>query len=448
VDPFSAILIAIIGAVVLTKSAGGAAADWAATKTGNTPPSHKRWEARQARREARGEKRENISSNFLRRLRMHGEAAAVRAEQKHTARMERLRDNGRANVDKYRRRIEAREAAIGKICKWGGTSLAAIRGIPDSVRERQAHQENQRRDAESEGQIAAARDEAAALPARGGAGGDNVVPLHRPGTSQPDGTPQSGELTEEQQLLVQRIRNHWSQGKPLNFNPEDWWKLPLGVRAELLKTGAAAKLRLDPEFDPEARAQAGLPVEDGIDPRVADLIDDLDQDDPPHDATQHDDTERDGVQIDTPSPEGNLAVSNPTTIEITNLETASTHATESTKWATETATSFDGTQTSLRADAASCEAQATEHENAAASLKHEGFDGDVITHENTMAEQYRLAAASLRQAAQLLTTVTENCNTAADAGGQITRIFTNQQQISESVAANRQAGVANNTNFY
>src|SRR5262249_20033274 len=68
------ILCAIIGAAIIVKAAGGAAVDWAATKTGNTPPSQDRWDKRQARRAARGEARENNPGYFRRRLRMAGEA--------------------------------------------------------------------------------------------------------------------------------------------------------------------------------------------------------------------------------------------------------------------------------------------------------------------------------------------------------------------------------------
>ncbi|MET9260374.1 hypothetical protein [Amycolatopsis sp. NPDC004079] len=275
------LLIAILGAILLVKAAGGAAVDYAAAKTGHTPPSHERWQAHQRNRASRGEEPDDTNGYFRRRLRMYGAAAAVKADQKHAARMEHLREKEPANIEKHKRRIAAKEAAISKLCAWGGTTVGAIRGIPAAVRERQAHAENQRRDAEADALVAAGRETAAGLPARSGGTGSGVTNLVtvRPGSEDvaPRPRPES-EMTDEQRSLVEHLHQQLSAGTRPDVSDAAWRALPVEARAGLLAAASRNGISVDPGFDPEAHRRAGLDGEPAADPARGAATDNADPD--------------------------------------------------------------------------------------------------------------------------------------------------------------------------
>lgn len=77
------------------------------------------------------------------------------------------------------------------------------------------------------------------------------------------GPDEADTLTDEQRQLVARIKDAWSQGKLTypDIGYDQWYGLPVGVRADLLKAAQEGGLEIRSTFDPDARERAGLPVD-------------------------------------------------------------------------------------------------------------------------------------------------------------------------------------------
>ncbi|GAA0645686.1 hypothetical protein GCM10010174_80880 [Kutzneria viridogrisea] len=150
-DPFSLLLLSGVLAALLTKTVGAAATDVAAQVRGQTPPSLEKWKQRQAARAARGEAPEREPGPWLRRWRNAVEHRSAKAAQKHTARMEFLRDNGRDNVNRHKAKLARRAQrwdAIGStVAGWGQDSWEAAKNAAaqakDARDERKAWKKNE-----------------------------------------------------------------------------------------------------------------------------------------------------------------------------------------------------------------------------------------------------------------------------------------------------------------
>lgn len=85
-------------------------------------------------------------------------------------------------------------------------------------------------------------------------------PTH--GSQPPAGQNPEAGMTEKQRELATKIKDAWSQGKLVepDIPYDEWFALPLSVRADLLKAGVEeGGMTFDPDFDTSARDLAGLP---------------------------------------------------------------------------------------------------------------------------------------------------------------------------------------------
>ncbi|WP_112232761.1 hypothetical protein [Lentzea atacamensis] len=103
------ILVGLV-ASLLVRTAGNAVTDGFAAAKGKTPPSQKRWEAREAERRARGEKPKEDPGYFGRWFANAVEEQTVKAAQKHKAKMEILEEDERDNVDAHKAKYREQQA--------------------------------------------------------------------------------------------------------------------------------------------------------------------------------------------------------------------------------------------------------------------------------------------------------------------------------------------------
>ncbi|WP_020421127.1 hypothetical protein [Amycolatopsis sp. ATCC 39116] len=155
-DPFSALILAGILSVLVTRTVASAVTDTIAQAKGQTPPSLEKWRQRQKERAARGEAPERETGPWRRRWRNAVEHHNAKAAQKHAARMEFLRDNGPQNVAREKAKLQRRAQRWDKIgatvAGMGNTSWEAAKIWAEGVKERRtearAWKENEKRTAD------------------------------------------------------------------------------------------------------------------------------------------------------------------------------------------------------------------------------------------------------------------------------------------------------------
>jgi hypothetical protein len=135
----TALFLAGVIAILMGKTAATGITDTMAQAQGHTPPSLEKWRARQKRHEARqnrkSEKAQREPSPWRRRwdnaVEHYLDRQEVKANQKHAARMELLRDGDQdaiaAYKKKFARRDERRAHLHATVAKWGDASGEAVK---------------------------------------------------------------------------------------------------------------------------------------------------------------------------------------------------------------------------------------------------------------------------------------------------------------------------------
>lgn len=134
-DPFTGVILLVIFAQIGTRTVGSAVTDMLAAKRGETPPSLEKWRKSQENRKKPGKE----PGAWRRRWRMAAKERAVKADQKHQARMEHLRDNGRSNVDRHKEKLRQREERHQRLlAALSGMAAGTKNAVGNALRDRGA----------------------------------------------------------------------------------------------------------------------------------------------------------------------------------------------------------------------------------------------------------------------------------------------------------------------
>ncbi|TDX84966.1 hypothetical protein [Amycolatopsis arida] len=406
-DPISAMLLAGVMAVLVTRTAASAVTDTIAQAKGKTPPSLEKWRKKQDARARRGEQVEADPGPWRRRWRNAVEYRNAKAAQKHQARMEFLRDHSREIVDRHKRRLEKRAARRDRIgatvAGWGNSSWEAAKHAAEQAREahleRLAWKENERRSADP----------------------DDV-----PDTAQLDTDP-TGDPGREAAVLPFRRPAPTGDGKPHAEADED--------------EEEARPARPDDadELDRYAKDHPGLAEYASGIAGCAD--NDADQLDLYYGILRHskDDpnpTDTEGTSVTTPTHSG----------EITDLSSAIAYVSASSDYCTQITATFETAHTQATQTADDLQRQLASLELAQSTLAGQGFDESITGRFGSVSEQFTALVANMRQVTELLASTQEAIASAKaelDTAGQV---FSSQLGIAEQVQS--QQSVATNTQFY
>lgn len=419
-DPISALLFAIALTTVGAKTAASGVSDVIAQQKGTTPPSMEKWRGRQERRKARGEKPETEPGPWRRRWRNNIEARNQKAAQKHEAKMEHLRDNGRGNVDKHKKKLERRAARREQVgtrlaemgnSSWEATKQAAV-DARDARAERKAWKENDRRDAGD------APDDGEDQEQTGPGGIAAVLPFPNRQHQPTGGTDNAGADTGPDSsgmwpadLATQGGTCLWDMGDPDG---------PCGEPT----VGGSGHCweHLHPFFKGE-----GHPSRDHPYYGVA--------------ATENDNTD------DSDTTGGSAAMSTPThSGEITDLPSAQAYVTSASDYCSQISGTFETAQSQSSATARELRDQLGHLEAAQSSLAGQGLDGEAARLAS-VAEHFASLASSMEQVETLLASTTDALGAAQSELDNSAKEFESQQGIAEQIQSHGD-NVADNTSFY
>lgn len=138
-----------------------------------------------------------------------------------------------------------------------------------------------------------------------------------------------------------------------------------------------------------------------------------------------------------------------TTTEITDLDTATSFARETVKYADTVAATLSDMLGQLDTAAKGLAAESGQYEQGQASLEEEGFGSKVTGRFAASAEALNTAAEGLRQAVAAVTDAAEQVSTAGGEMRVAAKTFADQQAVAEQIgAAAQDGGVSKRTNFY
>lgn len=141
-DPVTLLLLCLVAGAITVRTMGVAVVDVVAQAKGKKPPSHERWEKRQAERARKGLKPEKKPSLLGLWWRQAAEEQALKMAQKHRAKMEILDEDADKNVENYKakQRAKAKRKAAraeraakrfdelgAKTAEWAATSWQACK---------------------------------------------------------------------------------------------------------------------------------------------------------------------------------------------------------------------------------------------------------------------------------------------------------------------------------
>lgn len=422
-DPITALILAGVLASVSFHTLGTAISDVFSSKNGDEPPSLTKWRENQQRKAERGEKRASAEpSPWRRRWDNAVEYRNAKAAQKHTARMEDVRDNGRENVDRHKQRLARRrarrEAINTTVAGWGASSWEMAKRAAESARDNAKDRQGR------ETSRGDKPEEPVSHEAEDAVEDGTVVPFQRPGESneaQGQDEPSSSESTTEG--VPHRQQGGATGQTPVNpetkfvTDPDDPGR---GVSiAELQRRRAAQERQAEREHQERmARIQQG--GDDELD-----------------------------TASNTDLGEDSEMSSNTTTTEITDLDTATSFAQETARYADRVAATLADILGQLDTAAKGLDAESGQYEQGQASLEEEGFGSKVTGRFASSAEALHTAAEALRQAVTAVSDASEQVSTAGGEMRGAAKTFGDQQAVAEQIgAAAQDAGVSKRTGFY
>jgi hypothetical protein len=479
VDPFTgAILLGLI-IRLCAKTVTSGVADAIALGRGQTPPSQERWRARQQDRARRGEKEEKEPGPWRRRWRMAAEKHATKAEQKHQAHMQHLRDNDRYNVakhkDRLQRRADRRRRIAEKLHDWADGARNKIR---DRHQENQAWNDNENRDADPVDPVltdpAAAAPGEAATPDTSGDRLADVLPFPGPhtgegdadkppapgegcmwipeGKTEPCGKPPrpGGPYCTVHFAIGRYTECQWHthhNGAPRCRNPRERHQSYCTTHlAEESKTREAevnnvkrCSFTVGDPGDPNASMPCGNEAKkDGIYCDYHDsLIPPIGGQQPPPAPPVNTDPEG-KPEMTTANHSG----------EITDLPSAIAYCKAGVKYCDLLSSKFEQTKSQTTATINDLRRQASTLENAQATLTGQGFGTNITGRFGTVGEHYSTLLADVQAMEQQLASVEDKLTAARAELNSAATVFQNQLGISEEVQAHQKGDVAKSTDFY